>query len=111
MAVTLTAAAAQQVRQALSKRGQGVGLRLGVKQSGCSGLAYVVDYADEVRSGDVRFESDGVLVVVDAEQLQYLDGTEVDYRREGLNAAFKFNNPNVSDACGCGESFTTRPAA
>ncbi len=111
MAVTLTAAAAQQVRQSLSKRGKGVGLRLGVKQSGCSGLAYVVDYADEVRPTDARFESDGVLVLVDAQQLQYLDGTEVDYRREGLNAAFKFNNPNVTDACGCGESFTTRPAA
>lgn len=111
MAVTLTAAAAQQVRQSLSKRGNGVGLRLGVKQSGCSGLAYVVDYADEVQSTDIRFESDGVLVLVDSAQLPYLDGTEVDYRREGLNAVFKFNNPNVTDACGCGESFTTRPAA
>ena len=111
MAVILTRAAAQQVRQSLSKRGKGVGLRLGVKQSGCSGLAYVVDYADEVLPGDTRFESEGVTVLVDAAQLQYLDGTEVDYRREGLNASFKFHNPNVADACGCGESFTTRPAA
>jgi iron-sulfur cluster assembly protein len=110
MAVTLTSAAAQQVRQALSKRGKGVGLRLGVKQSGCSGLAYVIDYADEALPTDSRFESEGVLVLVNAEQLQYLDGTELDYRREGLNASFKFNNPNVADACGCGESFTTRQA-
>jgi iron-sulfur cluster assembly protein len=110
MAVTLTSAAAQQVRQALSKRGKGVGLRVGVKQSGCSGLAYVIDYADEALPNDQRFESEGVLVLVDAEQLQYLDGTELDYRREGLNASFKFNNPNVADACGCGESFTTRQA-
>ncbi len=110
MAVTLTSAAAQQVRQALSKRGKGVGLRVGVKQSGCSGLAYVVDYADEALPTDSRFESEGVLVLVNAEQLQYLDGTELDYRREGLNASFKFNNPNVADACGCGESFTTRQA-
>ncbi len=110
MAVTLTSAAAQQVRQALSKRGKGVGLRVGVKQSGCSGLAYVVDYADEALPTDSRFESEGVLVLVNAEQLQYLDGTELDYRREGLNASFKFNNPNVADACGCGERFTTRQA-
>ncbi len=110
MAVTLTSAAAQQVRQALSKRGKGVGLRLGVKQSGCSGLSYVIDYADEALPTDTRFESEGVLVLVNAEQLQYLDGTELDYRREGLNASFKFNNPNVADACGCGESFTTRQA-
>ena len=110
MAVTLTSAAAQQVRQALSKRGKGMGLRVGVKQSGCSGLAYVIDYADEALPNDQCFESEGVLVLVDAEQLQYLDGTELDYRREGLNASFKFNNPNVADACGCGESFTTRQA-
>ncbi|MHB8352916.1 MAG: HesB/IscA family protein [Burkholderiales bacterium] len=110
MAVTLTSAAAQQVRQALSKRGKGVGLRVGVKQSGCSGLAYIIDYADEALPTDSRFESEGVLVLVNAEQLQYLDGTELDYRREGLNASFKFNNPNVADACGCGESFTTRQA-
>ena len=110
MAVTLTPAAAQQVQQSLVKRGKGVGLRLGVKQSGCSGLAYVVDYADEILENDARFESDGVSVVVDQEQLKFLDGTSVDYRREGLNASFRFDNPNVTDACGCGESITTRTA-
>ncbi|MDE2259083.1 MAG: iron-sulfur cluster assembly accessory protein [Betaproteobacteria bacterium] len=110
MAVTLTSAAAQQVRQALSKRGKGIGLRVSVKQSGCSGLAYVIDYADEALPTDAHFETEGVLVLVNTEHLQYLDGTELDYRREGLNAAFKFNNPNVADACGCGESFTTRQA-
>jgi iron-sulfur cluster assembly protein len=108
MAVTLTASAAQHIRQSLERRGKGLGLRLGVKKSGCSGLAYVMDYADEARPTEERFETDGVLVLVDREHLPYLDGTEVDYRKEGINAAFKFNNPNVADACGCGESFTTR---
>ncbi len=110
MTITLTAAAVRQVRQSLEKRGHGVGLRLGVKNSGCSGLAYVVDYADAPGANDVSFDTDGVLVLVEQEQLKYLQGTEIDYRREGLNAAFRFNNPNVKDSCGCGESFTTQSA-
>lgn len=110
MAITLTAAAVRQIKQALDKRGHGMGLRLGVKNSGCSGLAYVVDYADAPDPEDVRFETDGVVVLVRQDQLQFLQGTQIDYRREGLNASFKFDNPNVKDRCGCGESFTTQTA-
>jgi iron-sulfur cluster assembly protein len=108
MAVTLTHAAAQHVRESIVKRGKGLGLRLAVKESGCTGLAYVLDYADEARPTEERFEFEGVCLLVEREHLKHLDGTEVDYRRDGLNAAFKFNNPNVTDACGCGESFSTR---
>ena len=106
MAVTLTPAAAQHVQSALSKRGKGVGLRFGIKKSGCSGFAYKVDYVDEMNDGDLAFESHGVKVVVDQKSLPFVDGTEVDYAREGINAAFKFNNPKVKEQCGCGESFT-----
>jgi iron-sulfur cluster assembly protein len=105
MAVTLTPAAADRVRNFLSSRGRGVGLRVGVKKTGCSGYAYVVNYADEVAAGDVVFEDAGVKVVVDAESLRYVDGTEVDFVRQGLNEAFRFRNPNVRGECGCGESF------
>jgi iron-sulfur cluster assembly protein len=105
MTITLTETAAQHVAKNLTRRGKGVGLRLGVRTSGCSGLAYKLEYADEIRPEDLRFESHGVTVVVDPKSLPYLDGMELDFAREGLNEGFKFNNPNVKDACGCGESF------
>lgn len=103
--ITLTANAAQHVTQRLAKRGKGLGLRLAVRTTGCSGLAYKIEYADEIKSEDHHFESYGVTVVVDPKSLPYLDGTELDFAREGLNEGFKFNNPNVKDECGCGESF------
>ncbi|MEJ2646568.1 MAG: iron-sulfur cluster assembly protein IscA [Gammaproteobacteria bacterium] len=105
MAITLTEAAARQIGKSLEKRGQGVGLRLGVRTSGCSGMAYVLEFADAVEPEDMVFEGHGVKVVVDPKSMVYLDGTELDFAREGLNEGFKFNNPNVKDACGCGESF------
>ena len=105
MAITLTESAARHVAANLEKRGKGVGLRLGVRTSGCSGLAYKLEYADDVRPEDAQFESHGVRVIVDPKSLPYLEGTELDFTREGLNEGFKFNNPNVKDACGCGESF------
>jgi iron-sulfur cluster assembly protein len=106
MSVSLTPSAAERVRSFLERRGSGVGLRLGVKKTGCSGFAYVVNYADEVAAGDVVFEDQGVKVIVDAESLRYVDGTEIDFIRQGLNEAFKFRNPNVRGECGCGESFS-----
>jgi iron-sulfur cluster assembly protein len=105
MAITLTEKAANHVQSFLSKRGKGVGLRVGVRTSGCSGMAYKLEFADGVQANDVQFESHGVRVVVDPKSLPYVDGTELDYTREGLNEGFKFNNPNVKDECGCGESF------
>jgi len=105
MAITITETAARHIAKTLSKRGKGVGLRLGVRTSGCSGLAYKLEYADEIRPEDLQFQSHGVTVVVDPKSLPYLEGTELDFAREGLNEGFKFNNPNVKDACGCGESF------
>ena len=105
MSITLTENAARHVSANLARRGKGVGLRLGVKRSGCSGFAYNVEYADDVRPEDIEFESRGVRIVIDLKDLPYLQGTELDYAREGLNAAFRFNNPNVRDSCGCGESF------
>jgi iron-sulfur cluster assembly protein len=105
MAITLTERAAQHVSNFIAKRGNGVGLRLGVRTSGCSGLAYKMEFADQAEEEDLRFESYGVTVLIDPKSLQYLDGTELDFVREGLNEGFKFNNPNVKDACGCGESF------
>ena len=106
MAITLTPAAADRVRHFLSERGQGVGLRLGVRKTGCSGFAYVVNYADSVEPGDKVFDSRGVRVLVDAESLGLIDGTEVDFVRQGLNEAFRFRNPNMRGECGCGESFS-----
>ncbi|MEW6313427.1 MAG: iron-sulfur cluster assembly protein IscA [Pseudomonadota bacterium] len=103
--ISLTENAARHVQKTLSKRGKGVGLRLGVRTSGCSGLAYKLEFADEQLPDDVRFESHGIAVLVDPKSLTYLDGTELDFVREGLNEGFKFNNPNVKDQCGCGESF------
>ena len=105
MPVSLTPAAAERVRSFLDRRGSGVGLRLGVKKTGCSGFAYVVNYADEVATGDHVFEDRGIKVIVDAESLRFVDGTEIDFVRQGLNEAFKFRNPNVRGECGCGESF------
>jgi len=105
MSVSLTPSAAERVRSFLDKRGSGVGLRLGVKKTGCSGFAYVVNYADEVAANDVVFEDHGVKVIVDSDSLRYVDGTEIDFVRQGLNEAFKFRNPNVRGECGCGESF------
>ena len=105
MGITMTSAAAEHVRKFIANRGKGVGLRLGVRTSGCSGMAYVLEFADELESDDQVFEDQGVKVIVDSKSLLYLDGTELDYTKEGLNEGFKFNNPNVKDACGCGESF------
>ena len=105
MAITLTETAADRIRGFLAQRGKGVGLRLAVKTTGCSGMAYVMEYVDEVDDDDVVFEDQGVKVVINPKSLVYLDGTELDYAREGLNEGFKFNNPNVKDMCGCGESF------
>lgn len=105
MAITLTDRAAEHVRRFLSTRGRGVGLRLGVKRTGCSGLAYIVNYADEIQADDQVFDSAGLKIVVDRDSLRYIDGTEVDYVREGLNEAFSFRNPNAAGECGCGESF------
>jgi len=105
MAVTLSASAAKHVANYIAKRGKGVGVRLGVRTSGCSGMAYKLEFADEVAPDDITFESHGVTVLIDPKSLPYLEGTELDYTREGLNEGFKFNNPNVKDQCGCGESF------
>jgi iron-sulfur cluster assembly protein len=103
--VTLTEKAADHVRNFLAKRGKGVGLRVGVRTSGCSGMAYKLEFADAAAADDVQFESHGVKVLVDPKSLPYVEGTELDYTREGLNEGFKFHNPNVKDECGCGESF------
>jgi iron-sulfur cluster assembly protein len=105
MAVTLTDRAADHVQRYMQKRGKGVGLRLGVRTTGCSGLAYKLEFADEILPEDQTFESNGVQVLIDPKSLAYLDGTELDFVKEGLNEGFKFNNPNVKDECGCGESF------
>jgi iron-sulfur cluster assembly protein len=106
MSISLTSTAADRVRNFLSRRGHGVGLRLGVKKTGCSGFAYVVNYADDVGSNDIVFEQQGVKVIVDRDSLTLIDGTEVDFVKQGLNEAFRFRNPNVKGECGCGESFT-----
>jgi len=106
MSITLTESAAQHVQNFLTKRGKGVGLRLGVRTSGCSGMAYKLEFADMAEDADLQFVSNGVTLLVDQQSLPYIDGMELDYTREGLNEGFKFNNPNVKDACGCGESFT-----
>jgi iron-sulfur cluster assembly protein len=106
MAISLTESAADRIRTFLATRGHGVGLRLGVRKTGCSGFAYVVNYADEHRPDDVVFEDRGVKVYVDPESLAFVDGTTVDFVKQGLNEAFRFRNPNVKGECGCGESFS-----
>jgi iron-sulfur cluster assembly protein len=105
MSVSLTEKAARQIRKQLDKRGQGIGLKLGVRKAGCSGFAYVLDYADQLAEGDVVHEVHGVKVVVNGADARFLNGIELDYRREGINEAFVFNNPNAKNTCGCGESF------
>ena len=105
MAVTLSDKAATHIGNFIAKRGKGVGIRLGVRTSGCSGMAYKLEFADAVNPEDVEFVSHGLKVLIDPKSLPYLSGTELDYAREGLNEGFKFNNPNVKAQCGCGESF------
>ncbi|NHB93329.1 iron-sulfur cluster assembly protein IscA [Photorhabdus cinerea] len=105
MSISLTESAAQRVSSFLSNRGKGVGLRLGVRTSGCSGMAYLLEFADVINEDDTVFKDKGVKVIVDGKSMVYLDGTELDFVKEGLNEGFKFNNPNVSSECGCGESF------
>jgi iron-sulfur cluster assembly protein len=111
MAITLTESAAKQIQGQLAKRGKGLGLRVGVKKVGCSGFAYTFDYADEVREGDQLFESHNAKVVTDANSLSFLDGSRLDFVKEGLKQAFKFENPNVDSTCGCGESFNVKEGA
>ncbi|MFT5597159.1 MAG: iron-sulfur cluster assembly protein [Urechidicola sp.] len=106
MAIQLTDLAAQRVQTFLTNRGKGIGLRLGVKTTGCSGMAYVIQFVDELDDSDTVFETNGVKVVVDPKSLIFLDGTQVDFAKEGLNEGFQFVNPNAKDECGCGESFT-----
>ena len=105
MAISLTKSAADRVSTYLQKRGAGIGLRLGVTKTGCSGYSYVINYADEVEGEDVVFEDRGVKIIVDPEALALIDGTEVDFVKNGLNEAFSFRNPNITGECGCGESF------
>jgi iron-sulfur cluster assembly protein len=106
MAISLTPVAAERVEKFLANRGKGIGLRLGVKTTGCSGMAYTLEFVDEMNEEDVSFDSNGVTVIVDPKSLAYIDGTELDFAKEGLNEGFQFKNPNVKDECGCGESFT-----
>ncbi len=105
MSITMTESAARHIQKSLSKRGKGLGLRLAVKTSGCSGLSYAIEFADDVVPEDISFESHGMQLLVDAKSLPFLDGTELDFVKEGLNEGFKFNNPNSKAECGCGESF------
>lgn len=105
MTISLTESAADRVKSYLEKRGRGIGLRVGVKRTGCSGWAYQIDYADEVEPNDVVFDDGGIKVIVDSKSLELIDGTEVDFVKDGLNEAFRFRNPNVKGECGCGESF------
>lgn len=106
MSITLTTAAGNHIERFLQKRGKGVGVRLGVKTTGCSGLSYVIEYADDMSVDDAVFEDKGITLIVDAKSLVYLDGTELDFVKEGLNEGFKFTNPNEKSRCGCGESFS-----
>ena len=106
MALSLTQSAAERVKSYLERRGSGLGLRVGIRKTGCSGYAYVIDYADDVDDDDVVFEDRGVKIVVDHDSLELIDGTQVDFVKQGLNEAFKFRNPNVKGECGCGESFS-----
>ncbi len=106
MSISLTPSALERVQSYLAKRGRGLGLRVGVRKTGCSGYAYVIDYADSIDSDDVVFDEQGVKVIVNNESLKLIDGTEVDFVKQGINEAFKFRNPNVKGECGCGESFS-----
>lgn len=106
MSITLSNTAAEHVKRHLEQRGKGIGLRLGVRTTGCSGLQYVIEFADEVAANDEVFENNNVTVIIDKKSLVYLSGTELDYAKEGLNEGFQFKNPNEKDECGCGKSFT-----
>jgi iron-sulfur cluster assembly protein len=106
MSITVTEQAAKHISKYLTNRGKGQGLRVGIKTTGCSGMAYVLEFVDDIAAEDQVFESHGVKIVVDPKSLAYIDGTELDFVREGINEGFKFNNPNVKNECGCGESFT-----
>ena len=106
MPVTLTEKAARQIKKQLEKRGKGIGLKVGVRKTGCSGYAYALDYADQLQDNDAVFEDYGVKLIIKQDDMPYIDGMELDYRREGINEAFQFNNPNVKATCGCGESFS-----
>ena len=108
MAIQVTENAAKQIQKQLARRGRGIGLRVGVKDVGCSGFGYTYDYADEVRAGDQLFEAHDAKIVVDAKSLEFLDGSTLDYVKEGLKQVFKFTNPNVDATCGCGESFSVK---
>jgi iron-sulfur cluster assembly protein len=108
MTISVTESAARQIQNQLAKRGRGVGLRVGVKKVGCSGFAYTFDYADEMHPGDRLFEAHNAKVVVDADTLSFLDGSRLDFVREGFKQVFKFDNPNIDSACGCGESFSLK---
>lgn len=111
MPITLTENAAKHIRQQLAKRGKGFALRVGIKKSGCSGFSYTFDYADEIKSNDQLFESCEAKVVVDSDSLPYLNGSQIDFTREGLNCSFKFINPNIDNTCGCGDSFSIKKSA
>ena len=106
MAISITETAASHVAQQLASRGHGLGVRVGVTTTGCSGMAYVLEYADQLQDGDQVFEAHGVKIVVDPKSLVYIDGAEMDFVKQGLNEGFEFRNPNVKGECGCGESFT-----
>lgn len=106
MAITMTEKAADHVKRQLDQRGKGIGIRVGVKTTGCSGMAYVLEFVDEANSEDVVYQHHGVQLLVDPKSLVYIDGTEMDFVKEGLNEGFEFNNPNIAGECGCGESFT-----
>ena len=108
MAITLTESAATQIRTQLAKRGKGLGLRVGIKKVGCSGFAYTFDYADEIRAGDQAFDAHDAKVVIDSSSLEVIDGSRLDFVKEGLKQMFKFENPNVDATCGCGESFSVK---
>lgn len=105
MGITMTESAAKHVQSFIAKRGKGLGLRIGVRTTGCSGMAYKLEFADVLSDEDMQFQSQGVTLLVDPKSLPYIDGMELDFQREGLNEGFKFNNPNVKNECGCGESF------
>lgn len=111
MAISVTENAAKQIQNQLAKRGKGVGLRVGVKKVGCSGFAYTFDYADEILPGDCLFEAHDAKVVVDADTLSFLDGSRLDFVKEGFKQVFKFDNPNIDSTCGCGESFNIKQSA
>jgi iron-sulfur cluster assembly protein len=111
MTITLTTSAAKQIQQQITKRGKGLALRVGIKKTGCSGFSYTFDYADDIQPEDQLFESHNTNIVVNVNNLPYLDGSQIDFIKEGLNSSFKFTNPNIDNTCGCGESFNIKKSA